>query len=179
LEVFRRLVQTLPAKAILRLDANGGLSETEAARWLEECDRTGRVEFLEQPLPADQVEAMQRLAQQFETPIALDESVATVNQLHACIEQGWSGVMVVKAAIAGSPRRLRHLSQQRTLDLVWSSVFETAIAQRYIFDYLIPSIPSRKPRALGFGVNQWFNDQWSHPDTDDWPWQSPAPLAPF
>lgn len=167
---FDRLVERLPDHAHLRLDANGGLSRAAAVRWLERCDRTQKVEFLEQPLSPAQFDVMLSLSQQFQTAIALDESVASLAQLEACLDRGWSGVVVLKAAIAGSPSRLRQISQGRSLDGVWSSVFETAIAQRYIFERLIPSVPVRCVRALGFGVNQWFNDGWSS-CSDEWLWQ--------
>lgn len=169
LEQFEQLVQSLPTDSCLRLDANGGLSPEEAYRWLQRCDacrssHRAEVEFLEQPLPPSQFEPMLALAQQFETPIALDESVAILPQLHACYQQGWRGIFVVKAAIAGSPQQLRQFCQQHPIDVVWSSVFETPIAQHFIKHYLIPSVASTQPtqRAIGFGVNQWFTD--SHLD---------------
>ncbi|MBF2079782.1 MAG: o-succinylbenzoate synthase [Synechococcales cyanobacterium T60_A2020_003] len=171
---FDRLVELLPDHAQLRLDANGGLSWAAAVRWLKRCDRAQKVEFLEQPLSLDQFDAMVSLSQQFQTAIALDESVASLDQLEACLDRGWSGVVVLKAAIAGSPHRLRQISQGRSLDVVWSSVFETAIAQRYMLERLIPSIPVRRARALGFGVNQWFNDGWSS-CSDEWLWQRLCP----
>jgi o-succinylbenzoate synthase len=156
LEVFQALVKALPQQSKLRLDANGGLTEAETERWLQICDRVG-VEFLEQPLSPAQFDLMLDLSQRYETPIALDESVATVAQLEQCYERGWRGIFVVKAAIAGSPLRLRSFCQRHPVDIVWSSVFETAIGQAYIQNCLIPSVPTMG-RAIGFGVNHWFND---------------------
>jgi o-succinylbenzoate synthase len=162
-------VTDLPAQAELRLDANGGLNWEESNLWLQKCDRYG-VEFLEQPLPPNQFDTMLQLSHQYQTPIALDESVATIEQLERCYELGWRGIFVVKAAIAGSPSRLRAFCQNQAIDIVWSSVFETAIAQRYIQNYLIPSI-STKERAIGFGVNHWFNDNLNQLDFEQL-WQS-------
>jgi o-succinylbenzoate synthase len=158
LEQFEQLVQALPDRCQLRLDANGGLTWHEACQWLETCDRAG-VEFLEQPLPTDQLPAMLKLSDQYATPIALDESIATIDQLQACYHQGWRGIFVIKAAIAGSPQQLREFCQQHCPDVVWSSVFETAIAQDFIKTRLIPSLPA-STRAIGFGVNHWFTDGW-------------------
>ncbi len=169
LAIFEELVTAFPAQTQLRLDANGGLNWNEANLWLQKCDRYG-VEFLEQPLPPDQFDAMLQLSHQYQTPIALDESVATIEQLERCYELGWRGIFVVKAAIAGSPARLRSFCQNHAIDIVWSSVFETAIAQRYIQNYLIPSIPT-KERAIGFGVNHWFNDNLNQLDFEQL-WQS-------
>lgn len=169
LAIFEELVTALPAQTQLRLDANGGLNWDEANLWLQKCDHYG-VEFLEQPLPPAQFYAMLQLSHQYQTPIALDESVATIEQLERCYKLGWRGIFVVKAAIAGSPSRLRSFCQNHAIDIVWSSVFETAIAQRYIQNCLIPSVPT-KERAIGFGVNHWFNDDLNHLDFEQL-WQS-------
>jgi O-succinylbenzoate synthase len=157
------LMQILPAGSQLRLDANGGLTWDEANRWLELCDRLSnspdhaQIECVEQPLPVDQFEALLRLSQQYQTPIALDESVATLEQLQTCYQNGWRGIVVIKAAIAGFPSRLRHLCQTYEIDRIWSSVFETAIARQFIFSHLIDVLPPCD-RALGFGVRQWFTE---------------------
>jgi O-succinylbenzoate synthase len=157
LAVFRQLLPLLPTGAKLRLDANAHLTEEETHQWLEICQDWPQVEFLEQPLAPDQFDAMQRLAEQYPTPIALDESVATLAQLEACYQQGWCGIFVIKAAIAGSPVRLREFCKRQAVDVVWSSVFETAIAQTFIQTRLIPSVP-QQTRAIGFGINHWFRD---------------------
>lgn len=158
--LFGQLVTTLPAGAQLRLDANGGLDLPTAQRWLAQCDQPDTapaIEFLEQPLPVQDFASMLHLSQQFQTPIALDESVATVADLEACHQRGWRGIVVIKAAIIGSPRRLHTFCRTHAPDVVWSSVFETSIARHYIEQYLIPTC-DHSQRALGFGVEQWFAD---------------------
>ncbi len=156
LALLEELMSLLPAGAKLRLDANGGLTWQEASLWLQVCDGYG-IEFLEQPLPPDQLPALLKLSQRYQTPIALDESVSQLSQLQACYGQGWRGIFVIKAPIAGSPRQLQRFCQQG-LDLVWSSVFETSIARRYI-EQLVASLPPSS-FAPGFGVEQWFGDGW-------------------
>ncbi|WP_339383337.1 o-succinylbenzoate synthase [Oculatella sp. LEGE 06141] len=178
LQQVEQLLYALPAGANVRLDANGGLNWNEACQWLQACDALNtatipeaRVEFIEQPLPPDQFEVMLKLNDQYETAIALDESVATIDQLEACYEQGWRGMVIVKAAIAGSPVRLQQFCQTANPDIVWSSVFETAIAQHFIKTRLIPSI-SRSSRAIGFGVRHWFADSALNQTNFEQLWQS-------
>jgi o-succinylbenzoate synthase len=168
LKIFEKVVAGLPQGSKLRLDANGGLNWTQACQWLEVFDSIklnalSPIEFLEQPLPIDQFELMQKLSSRYATPIALDESVATLDQLEICARRGWQGIFVIKPAIAGSIQGLRQFCQDSQADLVWSSVFETAIARRFIETRLIPSIPNRH-RALGFGIDQWFNDGFNQTD---------------
>lgn len=164
LEIFQRLVEAFPPQACLRLDANAGLELNSARQWLQVCDRHG-IELLEQPLSGSEFEAMLGLSQDFSTPLALDESVATLDQLQACYDRGWRGIFVIKPAIAGSPRQLRQFCQTHAIDALFSSVFETAIGRR--MGLQLAQELTAKPRAVGFGVDHWFQDpltQW--PATD-------------
>jgi O-succinylbenzoate synthase len=154
LAIFGQILDQLPAGGRLRLDANGALDEAMARRWLATCDRAGdSVEFLEQPLPPGQELAMGRLAAEFGTAIALDESVATVGQLRRCHDRGWGGPMVIKPAIAGDPLELVQLIRDRALDVVLSSVFETAVGLGAIVA-IADQLPS--DRALGLGTADWL-----------------------
>lgn len=155
LQVLSALRKVLPEAAKLRLDANAGLNHEQAIAYLQVCDDLA-IEFLEQPLPVDQFEQMLALSQKFRTPLALDESVATLQQLQTCYQQGWRGIFVVKPAIAGSPTQLQHFCQQHELDVVGSSVFETPIGRQAALQLAVQL--NRSNRALGFGVNHWFND---------------------
>lgn len=169
LEIFELLTQTLPASAKLRLDANGGLKLKEAKLWLEICDNikandqlSVEIEFIEQPLSVDQFEAMLELSHEYQTAIALDESVATLNQLTTCFKQGWRGIFVIKPAIVGSPSRLRQFCQLHKIDAVFSSVFETAIGRQAALQ--LSAELSQGNRAVGFGVNHWFAEEETLPE---------------
>ncbi len=169
LEILKLLTQTLPASAKLRLDANGGLKLKEANLWLRACDNIKandqlslEIEFIEQPLSVDQFEAMLELSHDYKTAIALDESVATLNQLATCFKQGWRGIFVIKPGIVGSPSRLRQFCQQHKIDAVFSSVFETAIGRQAALQ--LAAELSQANRAVGFGVNHWFAQEETLPE---------------
>jgi o-succinylbenzoate synthase len=155
LQIFQALVAGLPEGTNLRLDANGGLTLVKAQRWLENCDRTTRInlEYLEQPLPSDQFDAMHQLSREYQTPLALDESVTTLPQLTQYHAKGWQGIMVIKPAIAGYPQNLRAFLQSHLVDAVFSSVFETEVGRSAALK-LAQDCGNR--RAVGFGVKQWF-----------------------
>lgn len=164
LVLFHRLMAELPEAVRIRLDANGGLSLEEAEAWLDCCANYSQVEYLEQPLPVDQVEAMQQLGDRFPTPLALDESVATLADLKCYYHQGWKGVFVVKPAIAGYPQELLTFCHQHHPTVVLSSVFETAIAYRYIAHRFLPSLPQTQ-LIPGLGTQHWFfDDGFNAPD---------------
>ena len=156
LAIFDVLTQKLPQEVKLRLDANGGLSYDEANLWLENCDRIPvEIEFIEQPLPVEQFNLMQELSYCYGTAIALDESVATLKQLKAFYQQGWRSIFVIKPSISGSPSRLRQFCQKHQIDLVFSSAFETDVGRQAALKLAVEL--SHQNRAVGFGINHWFD----------------------
>lgn len=156
LEIFNLLIHNLPISAKLRLDANGGLDYQKAKLWLETCDHfPEKIEFIEQPLSVNQFPEMLELSKSYQTKIALDESVATLQQLKNCYDQGWRGIFVIKPCIVGSPSQLRRFCQQHQIDVVFSSVFETEIGRQAALKLAIEL--SHNNRALGFGVQHYFN----------------------
>jgi O-succinylbenzoate synthase len=154
LNIWEQLMSEFSPHIKLRLDANGGLSLDEAKLWLTTLDKDKRVEFLEQPLPKSEFKTMVMLSQNYQTPIALDESVSSLSQLEQCYQNGWRGIYVIKAAIMGYPSKLSNILQQYSLDCVFSSVFETEIGRNAVLQ-LAQTLGDQK-RALGFGVNDWF-----------------------
>jgi o-succinylbenzoate synthase len=153
--IWQQLMAALPASAKLRLDANGGLTYPQAVQWLERCDREPRIEFLEQPLAPDLISATIDLNRTFSTPIALDESVATFAKLRAVYHQGWRGIYVIKPGIAGFPWRLTGFITEHQLDVVFSSVLETSVGRSTAFEL---AAGLNLTRAMGFGVENWFED---------------------
>jgi len=168
LNVFQQLVKAMDnlgdrEKALLRLDANGGLNYSQAETWLKTCDNvleipnfSVKIEFLEQPLPVTQFEEMLELSAAYATPIALDESVANLDRIQECYDQGWRGIFVIKPAICGSPSQLRKFCQTHNIDAVFSSVFETQIGRQAALNLATELFPNS--RALGFGTDCWFDE---------------------
>lgn len=167
INIFQQLInsitetlETVFLKIRLRLDANGGLTFEQAQKWLETCDLINihqdliEIEFLEQPLSIDQLELMLELCDRYSTPLALDESVANLEQLNYCYQQGWSDIFVIKPAIFGSPKKLKNFCQNNKIDTVFSSVFETEIGQNSALK--IASELLLYDRAVGFGINHWL-----------------------
>jgi o-succinylbenzoic acid (OSB) synthetase len=162
INIFQQLInlETRFLKIRLRLDANGGLTFEQAQHWLETCDLINanqdliEIEFLEQPLSIAQLDLMLELCDRYSTPLALDESVANLQQLTYCYQQGWSDIFVIKPAIFGSPKKLKQFCKTHKIDTVFSSVFETDIGQNSALK--IASELLLYERAVGFGINHWF-----------------------
>ncbi|MBI4625386.1 MAG: o-succinylbenzoate synthase [Verrucomicrobia bacterium] len=179
LSLLDDLCAALPSGATLRLDANGAWDRRRAERWLERCAERP-VEFVEQPCfaprggPAEGTARRSRdedlllgLANDWPTPIALDESLIGGGDIERWVGAGWPGVFVVKPALLGDVAgALAQLAKARA-HVVFSSALETAVgaraALRAAFAWPGEVEPARsggspQPRALGFGVWPLFAD---------------------
>lgn len=148
----------LPSGAKLRLDANGAWDRRKAERWLERCaDRP--VEFVEQPVAADArgaEDVLRGLAEDWPTPIALDESLAGDGDVERWIGAGWRGVWVVKPSLLGDVARTLARLERAKATVVFSSALETAVGARAALQWAFGW--KGEARALGFGVWPLFQD---------------------
>ncbi len=153
-KIFHRISTALPSGGRLRLDANGILDKGQTKSWLELLDGCDRIEFLEQPLPAECFEQMRKLADSYSTAIALDESAAGLKSLKNVVGNGWAGPLVIKPSIVGSPTAFLQWSANCSCPLVFSSGFETAIGFQTGLELAMEA--RNCDFALGFGTNGFF-----------------------
>lgn len=83
IEIIETLVETAP-EARLRVDANEAWTPKQAIRMCRKLE--GLVEFVEQPVPAENPEGMARVTEQSPLPIAADESLVTPSDVPAVAE---------------------------------------------------------------------------------------------
>jgi o-succinylbenzoate synthase len=153
------LIAALPAGSKLRLDANGAWDRRRAERWLERCaDRP--VEFVEQPIDAEArgaEDVLRGLAEDYPTPIALDESVAGAREVERWLGAGWPGIFVIKPSLLGGEAGLAlEKLQAAKARVVFSSALETALGAQAALRLALAF--GGEPRALGFGVWPLFAD---------------------
>ncbi len=116
--------------ANLRADYNQGLDPTEAPARLRDLDALG-LDFIEQPVRADQPEAMAGLTAMTRTPILADESVFTPGDLARAQEARLANGVSVKIMKCGGPRRglvMAHQAAARGWASYGGDMFETGIA---------------------------------------------------
>lgn len=161
------VIAALPSGSKLRLDANGAWDARQAGRWLERAAERP-VEYIEQPCFAEASQGaaavrrvedgLRGLAEDYPTPLALDESLAGAQDIERWLAAGWRGVFVVKPALLGDPAPVLARLAAAKADVVFSSALETAVgaraALRAAFSWRV-----EKPRALGFGVWPLFQDE--------------------
>ncbi len=123
--LLERLLERLPPHGRLRLDANGGWDRATAAAWAERLGQEPRLEWLEQPLAADDQEGLEALA--LGIPVALDESLRQWPELR----QRWAGWQVRRPSQDGDPRPLLAQLGRGVPRLMVSTGFETGIGARW------------------------------------------------
>ncbi len=152
--LFDEIINTLPSDALIRLDANGGLNTSKTKTWLDLLETYRQVDFLEQPLANGYEAEMRILANTYKTELALDESVCRLELAQRALEEGWQGVLVLKPAIMGEPKKLIEWARTFSNRLVCSSVFETGIG--WNSGIRIASEISKEP--AGYDTQRFFPD---------------------
>ncbi|MFO1408364.1 MAG: o-succinylbenzoate synthase [Steroidobacteraceae bacterium] len=113
----------------LRGDANGAWDAHAAADALERLSPFG-FEFVEQPLPAQALDALAGLRRRAPVRIALDESVATGPEALRAVEAGAADVLVLKPAFLGGPRRALEVAARARaagVEVVFTHAMESAV----------------------------------------------------
>ncbi len=140
----------------LRLDANGGWSEAQAARALDAIG-PDRIEYVEQPLAPGDVDALARLARRG-VPIAADESAASLDAVHALLARAAAHVIILKpAAVGGLHASLRIIAAaaEHGVDVVVTSLIDSAVgvAMASALAAALPTPADGAPRAHGLATS--------------------------
>ena len=152
----------LPEGARLRFDANGAWDRRQAETWLAAVAENPFVEFVEQPIAAEARGAedlLRGLAADYPVTLALDESLASPDDLDRWLAAGWPGVWVLKLALMGDPAAVVQRLAAAKADVVFSSALETAIGARAMLAAAFRWSGPR--RALGVGVWPLFVARWA------------------
>lgn len=113
----------------LRLDANEAWDLEEAVAILSRCVPYA-IQYVEQPLKADDLAGMRRLRQQVAIPIAADEAVGDLASARRVLESEAADILVIKLQQAGGLRAGQRMIQeaaQRGVQCVITSSLETGI----------------------------------------------------
>ena len=150
-DVLEQLLQTLAGdgrfgRVRLRLDANGGWDRACAWAWAERLSAEPRLDWLEQPLPADDLSGLADLARRYPAvPIALDETL----QRHPQLRSSWTGWQVRRPSQEGDPRPLLAALERGQPRLMLSTAFETGIGRRWLTYLAALQLAGPTPAAPG------------------------------
>jgi len=113
----------------LRLDVNGAWDLPTAEDRLGAVARFG-IEYVEQPLPADDGDGAAELRRLVDVPIAADEAAASLVAVRRLLAAGAVDVLVVKPARVGGPLAVAEIATAAAahgVPVVISTLFETGI----------------------------------------------------
>ncbi len=113
----------------LRLDVNGAWDLPTAEDRLHAVARFG-IEYVEQPLPADDSDGAAELRRRADVPIAADEAAASLVAVRRLLAAGAADVLVVKPARVGGPLAVAEIAEAAAahdVPVVVSTLFETGI----------------------------------------------------
>lgn len=113
----------------LRLDANEAWTLEEAIAILARCIPYN-IQYVEQPLPAHDLDAMRALRQAVPIPIAVDEALHGPQSARHVLESEAADILVIKLQLAGGLRAARSMVQlaaERGVRSVITGTIETGV----------------------------------------------------
>lgn len=132
----------------LRLDANGGWNEADAARHIDALADLD-VELLEQPVPAHEVDALARLRRGAPFAIAADEAVRDEATAVRLLDAGAVDVLVLKPAAVGGPGaavRIAARARAAGIEVLVTSFLDSALG-RTLALHLAAALPASRYAA--------------------------------
>jgi L-alanine-DL-glutamate epimerase-like enolase superfamily enzyme len=115
----------------IRADANQGYSAEKTLRFFRETASLD-LEFLEQPLPASEIEAMRALPENIRDRIVADESLLSEHDArilagppHAC---GISNIKLMKCGGIAPAKRIAAIAESAGIRLMWGCMDESRIS---------------------------------------------------
>jgi len=112
-----------------RLDVNGAFDLPRAIRFCKEVEKFN-IDYIEQPLPPDQLEDISELRNHTRIPIAVDESLTNLASAEQLIEAQSADVFIIKPTISGGFSNCKDiigLARENKIRPVITSALETAV----------------------------------------------------
>jgi L-Ala-D/L-Glu epimerase / N-acetyl-D-glutamate racemase len=131
-ERLRRLREKYPETAVrLRADANQGYTGEQTLSFFRETERLG-LEFLEQPVPAGQLETLRALPDPIKDRIAADESLLSDRDAFSLAgpprAAGIFNVKLMKCGGIAPALRIGTVAELAGIDLMWGCMDESVIS---------------------------------------------------
>ncbi|MDP7622312.1 MAG: enolase C-terminal domain-like protein, partial [SAR324 cluster bacterium] len=114
-----------------RLDVNGAFDLPKAIRFCKEMEAFN-IDYIEQPLPAEELVDLAELSYHTKIPIAVDESLTDYSSAEKIIENQATDVFVIKPMVSGGfteGRKIINLAKEENIRIVITSSLETNIGR--------------------------------------------------
>ncbi|WP_424008737.1 o-succinylbenzoate synthase [Haloferax denitrificans] len=147
---LRAVREAVGPDVALRADANAAWDRWTADRFLNAVEELALdLDYLEQPLPADELDGHAVLRRLHDTPIALDESLSAVPAGRA-IASNAADVLVCKPMALGGPDRVRDLAARARdagVDVVVTTTIDAVVARLGAL-HVAASLPGDRAHGL-------------------------------
>jgi len=131
IENMEHLTQSFGEDVSFRLDANGAFDLPQAIRFCKEMEAFN-IDYIEQPLPAEELVDMAELSYHTEISIAVDESLTDFNSAEKIIENQAANVFIIKPMVSGGfteCKKIIDLARKEEIRTVVTSSLETSIGR--------------------------------------------------
>ena len=133
-ETIEKILKNYPSDIKLRIDFNGSLDLPKSIRIAHELEQYN-VDYLEQPLPPQNLNDCYELRMNSSIPIAIDESLTDYFSAEKIIGESAADVLIIKPTLSGGYDdidKIVGLCQQEKIRWIMTSSFETQVAQNSI-----------------------------------------------
>jgi o-succinylbenzoate synthase len=131
IENMEYLTESFGNEVRFRLDANGAFDLPQAIRFCKKMEKFN-IEYIEQPLPANNLEDLAELTYHTDIPIAVDESLTDFTSAEKIIDEQAAQVFIIKPMVSGGfteCEKIIHLAQAENIRTVITSSLETSIGR--------------------------------------------------
>ncbi len=131
IENLEYLTQSFGDDIQFRLDCNGAFDLPQAIRFCKEMEKFN-IDYIEQPLPATNLEDLAELIYHTEIPIAVDESLTDFQSAEKIIDEQAADVFIIKPMVSGGfteCKKIINLARTENIRTVITSSLETAIGR--------------------------------------------------
>lgn len=131
LERLNKLREKIGNDIAVRVDPNQGYSADDVRTFVDSTARLG-IEFLEQPMPADQVAPLRALPEAVRQRVAADETLLNENSALALVAPpaacGIFNIKLMKCGGVYAARRIADIAETAGIDLMWGCMDESIIS---------------------------------------------------
>ena len=130
-EQIKELSGLFGENMLFRLDVNGAFDLPRAIRFCKEME-VFNIDYIEQPLPASELEDLSELQYHTEIPIAVDESLTDLRSAEKIIEEQAAQVFIIKPMVSGGfteSANIIKLARSENIRSIITSSLETAIGR--------------------------------------------------
>ena len=131
IEQMVMLTQSFGKDIVFRLDANGAFDLPQAIRFCKEMEAFN-IDYMEQPLPAEELADLAELSYHTKIPIAVDESLTNFNSAEKIVEEQAADVFIIKPMLSGGfseSKKIIQLAREENIRIVITSSLETNIGR--------------------------------------------------